>query len=216
MHKRTHFIDKIIKKTLSGIVKAQKDYEGWSGGSLWLRHAPEYMLTTYIAKDIGAYYLTLESSVRDTLTLESSARDIVQDARGIGSGRLPEAVRLDGKIDITLWRGNDETPRAVIEVKKQISNAKAIKIKNDIIRIKHLLRKEENAFEFGLIAFCTANKGGGGDGTKARATIEERLENIECRTRKILGRKRCLSRHDSPISVADDNSAWVASVLLIQ
>ena len=57
----------VIKKTLSGIAKAQRDYETWSG-DLWLWEAPEYMLTTYIAKELwtipGSKYLTLEPNVR--------------------------------------------------------------------------------------------------------------------------------------------------------
>ena len=53
---------KIITKTLRGISKAQKDYEAWSGGN-WLGCAPEYLITTYIAKEIATgtrYDVTLE------------------------------------------------------------------------------------------------------------------------------------------------------------
>ena len=198
-------IDEVIKKTLSGIVKAQKDYEYWSGG-YWLWEAPEYMLTTYIAREIctihGAYYLTLESNVRG----------IVEDAGGIGRGRLHEDVRLGGRSDITLWWGGG-TPRAAVEVKNQVSNA--AKIRDDIIRIKTLLRNEENTFQCGLVAFYTSRRDRGGDGERARATIKERLANIKSETQDILGEEHHLRRHDSRIRV-DGDSAWVASVLLIQ
>ena len=60
-------IEDVVEKTLSGIAKAQKDYEDWSGG-YWLWKAPEYMLTMYIARAIrtipGSHCLTLEDKVQ--------------------------------------------------------------------------------------------------------------------------------------------------------
>ena len=198
----------VIKKTLSGIVKAQKDYEAWSGG-YWLWKAPEYMLTMYIAKEIwaipGSKYLTLESKVRENMS----------EAGGFGRGRLSENVRPDGRSDITLyWAG--ETPRAIIEVKNQIETIN--KIKDDIDRISTMLRNADSTFQFGLIAFYTSCKDRGEDGKRAKSTIEERLERIESETRDILdilGKEYRLSRHDAAIKV-DGDSAWVASVLKIQ
>lgn len=197
-------IDEVIKKTLSGIVKAQQDYEAWSRG-LGLREAPEYMLTTYIAREIctieGSYYLTLESNVKET----------VKEAGGYAKGRPPQDARRGGRSDITLWwsQGN---PRAVIEVKNQTSSTE--KIRKDIIRIKDMIKKD-NSFQCGLIAFYTSREKKRGDSGGARAKIEEWLENIECGTRDILGEGCRLSRHDIPIKGGDDD-AWVASVLHIQ
>ena len=197
--------DEVIEKTLSGIVKAQQDYEAWSGGR-WLWKAPEYMLTTYIAREIctieGSYYLTLESNVKET----------VENAGGTGRGGLHEAVRPSGRFDITLYWGN-RYPRAVIEVKNQV--AIAGDIKEDIIRVQTLLRNKKNKFQFGLIAFYTSRRKKRGDSGGARAKIEERLENIECGTRDILREGYRLSRHDIPIK-GDDDDAWVASVLRVQ
>lgn len=196
--------DEVIEKTLSGIVKAQQDYEAWSGG-LWLWEAPEYMLTTYIAREIctieGSYSLTLESNVKET----------VENAGGTGRGGLHEAVRPSGRFDITLYWGNG-CPRAVIEVKNQV--AIAADMKKDIIRVKNLLRRK-NTFQFGLVAFYTSRGKKRGDSGGARAKIEEWLENIECGTRDILGEGYRLSRHDIPIK-GDDDDAWVASVLRVQ
>ena len=42
-------LDLIIKAIISSIEQAQEDYESWSGGD-WLWNAPEYLLTTSIAK----------------------------------------------------------------------------------------------------------------------------------------------------------------------
>ena len=195
----------VIKKTLSGIVKAQKDYQAWSGGC-WLWGAPEYMLTTYIAKEIwtmpGSKYLTLESNVRKT----------VDEAGGFGRGKLRENVRPDGRADITLWWAND-APRAVIEVKNQISTVK--EIKDDIERIKSTLRNRDNTFQFGLMAFYTSLWDRGENGEQAKKTIKKRLDDIESGTHNILETEYRLSRHDTCITV-DGDSAWVASVFKIQ
>ena len=60
-------IDSIVGKTLDGIVKAHKDYHSWTGG-YWLWHAPEYLMTTYIAQHISklksSNYLWLEYSAK--------------------------------------------------------------------------------------------------------------------------------------------------------
>ena len=64
----------IIEKTLSGICKAQKDYEDWSGGG-WLYEAPESLQTVYIAREIfkkirkagHSMSLTFENHVETTM-----------------------------------------------------------------------------------------------------------------------------------------------------
>ena len=196
----------VIKKALSGIAKAQRDYEAWSGG-FWLWQAPEYILTVYIAKELwtvpGSKYLTLESNVRRTL----------EDAGGMGRGKISEATRPGGRSDIVLWWSSSDMPRAVIEVKKV--SYSATEIKQDIERISTTLRKRGNSIQCGLVAFYTSTRDREGDGEGARSTIKARLKNIEQETRKILGKEHRLSRHDSRIRV-DGDSAWVASVLQIQ
>lgn len=200
-------IEAVIKKTLSGIVKAQGDYEAWSGGS-WLWEAPEYMLTMYIAKELG----TMPGS--KYLTLESNVRRVLEDAGGMGRGKISEAIRPGGRSDIVLWWSSNDKPRAVIEVKNQIFDT-ATEIKQDIKRICTMLRKRDNSFQCGLVAFYTSRRDKEGDGKGAKSTIKDRLENIEYEARNILGDRYRLSRHDSRIRV-DGDSAWVASVLQIQ
>ena len=156
-------MEAVINKTLSGIAKAQRDYNAWSG--LWLWEAPEYMLTTYIAKELwtipGSKYLTLEPKVRRTL----------KNAGGVGRGRTPKFARLDGRFDIVLWWKNG-TPRAVIEVKKEIGYP--YKIKKDIERISTMLRTR-NSLRYGLIAFYTSW------GTRMVARKPKRLSRISLR-----------------------------------
>ena len=109
-------IDDVIRKTLRGIARAQKDYEYWTDG-YWLQEAPEYMTTVYVAREIcktkdRGYYLTLESNAGQT----------VRDAGGIGKGRVSAESRLGGKFDIVLYRA-DGYPRIVIELKNRSADS---------------------------------------------------------------------------------------------
>ena len=143
----------IIKKTLSGITKAHKDYEKWSG--LRLCEAPEYMITTYIAREIA----TLQP---DYLTLEQNARESIDDGGGPGKGRQPSGQSTKyskyqkGRFDIVVWEG--DTP-VIIEVKNQPHgfSGKQHGIKGDVDNICRVL-KGENSFQYGLVAYYSALK----------------------------------------------------------
>jgi len=53
---------KIIESIINGFIEAQQTYEKMSGG-LWLWQAPEYFITSNVAKNIysleGSKYVTL-------------------------------------------------------------------------------------------------------------------------------------------------------------
>ena len=99
--------ENIIRKTISGIARAQRSYEEWSGGC-WLWEAPEYVATTMIAQAIHK----LEEV--DCVTLEYSVKAAVKRAGGTKKGR-PNKL-LKGRFDVTVWDGQAE-PRGLIEVK---------------------------------------------------------------------------------------------------
>lgn len=198
-------IETIIEKTLEGIALAQKDYESWTDGD-WLWNAPEYMLSTYIAQKIsriqGAKYVTLEESAKSAL----------KDAGSIGRGKLHSKLRVNGRFDILLWWGS-YSPRAVIEVKNQISRVDAIK--EDLHRVAQVLKRKnaESSFQFGLVAYftsCSDNKE-----FSAKERIARRIENIYYDTKELLGNNFNVSSYNKRIKV-DEDSAWVASVLLIK
>lgn len=114
----------IVRKTLAGIVQAQSDYYRWSDG-LDLREAPEYMITTSVARQLAGirnrtFDLTLEQNIRNT----------------------------DERFDIVLWNGDD--PRAAIEIKKIRNRYNALE--DDLDRICETLHKEAT-FDFGLAAY---------------------------------------------------------------
>ena len=194
----------IIENTLNGIAKAQKDYERWSGG-YWLHQAPEYLMTTYVAREIAMhkenpYYITLEHNTAEA----------VADAGGMRPGRPRNDLRPNGKFDILLWWGN-ETPRAIIEVKKHISQYRQINA--DVSRICTVL-EQHNTIRHGIMAYYTAHYGENSR-RSLRNFLLERLNNIENGARDYAqGRGMNVQNHYKRVKMADD-WAWVPGTLVI-
>lgn len=198
-------MDSIVETALTGVSKAQKKYVEWSGGQ-WLWQAPEYILTTYVAEELGkltgAKYITLENGAKSALT----------DAGAAGKGRLHSAIRVNGRFDILFWWGDDR-PRAVIELKNQISNIDA-ETKKDLKRISEVLKRksEDSSFQFGLSVFYTSAKNN--STFLAKEIIEKRLKNIVNEAREILP-KNTIKLYSKKVCTEDD-SAWVSAALLIR
>ena len=185
----------ITKKTLRGISKAQKHYEKWS--ELWLWQAPEYVITTYIAKEIAAdYYVTLE-----------------QDAGELrpGPGKLAEGARRKlkgGRFDIVAWDG--DTPIVIIEVKNQpggFSN-----ISGDVENICSMV-KRDNSVQHGLVAYYVAKETK--DGWSAEERTSEKVESIKSGARDYINKRGGLKLSQHSILEVVDDSAWTAVVLQI-
>ena len=195
-------MDDVANKTLAGISKAQKEYEDWTGG-YWLWEAPEYMVTTYIARQIStisdkAFYLTLENNVRDG----------IRDAGG-ASGRPRKALRFNGKFDILLWWANG-TPRAIIEVKNQVTGFS--KIKDDVSRISAAL-KRQNTIRCGFIAYYTSLADG--EHKPAKNRVETRVDGVEAAVKKFASDNNLKFKRYPGKVVKDEDSAWTVEVLKI-
>ena len=116
--------ERIVSKTLAGILQAQKDYRNWSNGCN-LCDAPEYMITTSVCRKLMSirgrtFNLTLENNIRNT----------------------------NRRFDIVIWNG--DSPRAAIEIKKIRNRFRPVR--RDLNRILETLNLEEE-FEFGLVAY---------------------------------------------------------------
>lgn len=197
------FMDDIAENTLGGISKAQIDYETLSGG-YWLWKAPEYLVTTYIARHISTinyrtFYLTLENNVTSG----------IKDAGGWGKGRLRKDLRPDGKFDMLLWWANDK-PRAVIEVKNQVTGFSHIKA--DISRICATLSRH-NTIRCGFIAYYTSFSKG--KRKSARDRVITRVDGVASKVNELAKQeKKKFKRYPGKV-VGDDNDAWSAEVLKI-
>lgn len=195
-------MDDVANKTLTGISKAQKEYEYWTGG-YWLWEAPEYMVTTYIARQISTisdrtFYLTLENNVRDG----------IKDAGG-GKGRPRKDLRFNGKFDILLWWANG-TPRAIIEVKNQVPGYS--KIKYDASRISAAL-SQQNTIRCGFIAYYTSLADSTGKLAKNR--VDERVCKVASAVKEFAKDNELKFKRYPGKVVKDEASAWTAEVLKI-
>ena len=199
----------IIKKTLSGICKAQKDYEVWSHGG-WVWETYEYFLTVYIAREIMKGVAESERPGSIYLKIEAKVQEVINKAGGVGSGGGSQKGRVSGRADITLLKADGESPRALIEVKKQVESFS--NIKDDISRIKTILKNPKNSLEFGLVAFYTSIQRKDSNGAKVR--IEKLLEKIETGASDFLGRKYNFKLYYEV--AGNDDDAWAPCVLEIR
>ena len=194
----------IIKKTLRGITKAHKDYENWSG--LGLCTGPEYMITTYIAKEIA-------TGTHHYVTLEQDAKGSIKKAGGPGSGKFAERIGRKferGRFDIVVW--DDNTPVTIIEVKNQPHGFSGTNgIEGDVDNICGVLERE-NSFQYGLVAYYSALKEKN-TGSAAERTLG-RVDYINSAAEKHIKEKKKglkLRQYPSP----PKPNAWIGVVLQI-
>lgn len=194
----------IARGAINGIVKAQKAYADWSGGE-WLWCAPEYLATVFVAQEVAK----LDGS--KFVTIEHGATAAIKDAGARGRGKLHHKIRANGRFDVLLWWA-DETPRAAIEVKCQVTRIE--KIKADLLRIEKVIHrnKQDSSFQFGMVVFYTSCKDG--KGFTAKEILVKRLENINAGCKKLL--PKCIVKMSNSKIYTDGDSAWVASAIVLK
>ena len=137
--------DEVLSRIFNGIDRARIDYEKWSG---WLvGHAPEYLLTTYIAKSIAGK----EAGSEFWVTLENNVKETIDFAGSLKRGKPSKALRLQGKFDIVLWNKHKDKPRAIIEVKTRAWDYSSQGVRADIERICAIL-KQTRGISYGVLA----------------------------------------------------------------
>ena len=200
-------IDGIISKTLDGIKTAHTEYCRWSGGN-WIVDAPEYFITTAIARKIAC--------IRDYqlwVTMEHGIRDTLREAGGLKRGRPSSRHQLSGRFDIVVWRKNNQ-PRCAIEVKNRVTGFP--QLQSDIERLSEgLLQK--NTFQCGLVAFCCGawtrqNSDGSGEAT---TILKERIDKIYRDTHEFLEGKRRKLSFRTRLVEKDEEYGCMAAVLKI-
>ena len=192
-------IENIIKKTLCGISKAQKDFESQS--DYWLNEAPESMIRTYIAKEIAK---------KCSLMQEARVREIIYEANGLGPGAIRKNARLDGKVDIVVYQA-DGKPKAIIEIKKvDIELGGFSSIEADVERIIGLLKRSKKIIQCGLVAYYTEC-----EGDEAAEKCRNKVEAIKRRAYTHIKENGLnLRQHPKdPKPKLVDDSAWIAVVL---
>jgi hypothetical protein len=196
-----------IKAILNGFSEAQENYANWSGGR-WLWQAPEYFISSTIAKKIA------EVEAEKYITLEHGATLTLEEAGAKGRGRLPRHIRAKGKVDILLWWGGEEpAPRAVIEIKNQISSKE--QYEKDIKRLVGFLERKtsESSLDFGVFAFY--DSAFNGDRKMAKDKIKDKIEKIYENSSIIAGNGFSITKKTTKINLVED-SAWAATCFLIK
>lgn len=202
-------LEQIIRSTLRGIGNAKNLYNNWSGGCD-LRDAPEYMLTTAIAKSIARtasrencndLFLTLESNIRNTMGNTDADNDEV-----IGVFSAQE------RFDIALWE--QWTPIGMIEVKNNPLGFGTVE--DDLERICEILGSN-NSFRFGMIGYYRMIPNG--HNKPARDRLIRRMNSIDNGVRQFvndsdptLNARLCRGR----IRVVNDEGiAWSSACVAI-
>ena len=201
----TPLMDEVVTGIHLALARAQRDYDSWTGGD-WLWQAPEYLLTAYIARQIASrrkdrtFYIALESNVGVS----------IDDAGGVGRGKVSDRLRLNGRFDILLsWASGN--PRAIIEVKNRV--VRFADIEEDVARIVSVLRRERTSFWCGLISFYTSWIDGHIE--SARARVLHRVQEIESDVNNYVTQKEMkLKRYGGRVKVVDE-SAWMTEVIKI-
>lgn len=199
-------IDVISKAIISGIEKAHEDYRRMSGG-YWVWTAAEYMLTTYIAKELsdmrGAKFVTVESNGLSSM----------DHAGAIAPGPKPSKARLSGRFDILLWWGKAK-PRAVIEVKNQPGGPSCWY--HDIDRITSVLRinKDKSTIKFGAFAYYYS--AADGKLLSAEEKVFNKFERVEQYVREKLPDGYSVYQVTSDIYDEGSEGAWGAACLIIK
>lgn len=199
-------MENICWAVISGIEKAQIDYEEMSGGE-WLWTAAEYMLTTYIAKEIHE----LEGS--KFVTVESNGLSTMDFAGARAPGPKPRKARLSGRFDLLVWWANSK-PRGVIEVKNQPGGPSGWY--HDIDRITSVLDigKGDSSIKFGSFVYYYSAR----DGSRysAEEKVDAKFRRVEALVKERTKNKYRVRQVVSEIHNEGELGAWGAACLTIQ
>jgi hypothetical protein len=139
----------VVKAIQTGILSAQSDYK--RSAEDWISNAPEYLCTVRTYNTILRKLKTLDrlsGSSSGFITLECLSTDIGKIVKRGPRTRNP--LTEHSHADIFLWAASG-TPRAVIEIKRNVRNMQGIQ--KDVERIRHFLLWCRPRLVFGV--FCT-------------------------------------------------------------
>jgi hypothetical protein len=171
--------DQVVKAIHDGIRSGNAKYEVWSRGQ-WIRDAGiESMMTVMIASSLYEAFTRHQS--RQILSLEATFSEIENWAVVKKKSGPKPSLWTDGrKVDIAIW-GNDNRPRAVIEIKRYWSTD----CLRDIDRIIALL--DRTGVPYGTLRYGVVTIGVtavSGDKTK---TIEQLAMSCDRKIRDHVG-----------------------------
>jgi len=115
-------------------------------GEEYFDNAPEYLATVKIAEEI------MKIDGPKTVFLEHNIYELLEKAGGKCRGKYSNSLRINGRCDIAICRGNG-SPRGLIEVKSPLVGN--YEIDKDLSRIAEMLvvNNGDHTLQFGIFVF---------------------------------------------------------------
>jgi len=200
--------ERITEAILDGINNAEEAYEQWSGRNI-LGSSAEHVVYVFIAKAIW------EIPGSKIIKIEQRCKDVIKEACGNRRGKLAQATRSEGHIDILLSWAKDK-PRAIIEIKNNVYNY-AGQCDADIKRITTLLLIPGTTLQFGIFAFYSSADDG--KIKTARKKLENRYYSIKSRIEAAYGKSFKISGNQKVVeytNINNNTSAWAGSCIVMK
>jgi hypothetical protein len=136
----------IIDAIIKGFGESIKLYHKMTNGEELYDKAPEYLATVKIAEKI------MQIEGPKTVFFEHNIYELIENAGGKCPGKYSDGLRIDGRCDIVVCRGNG-SPRGLIEIKSPLIGTS--EINKDLKRIAEMLvvNNGYHTLQFGIFAF---------------------------------------------------------------
>lgn len=176
--------DEIKAQIEQGILEAQRQYKRGTWEPLC--YCPEYFITS----NIFQHLLKLDIG----MSLENSPEELLNAYQQGSISPHRSVPRGEGRADIFIWRGNPDSPRAIVEVKRCALDWKNQSPVSDSSRISGLLEKYEG-LEFGVLAGCIHEAMNSRNTNKAKVgeKIEATFEDIHKAIKKSVSNRQLVT-----------------------
>jgi len=179
----------------SAIYSAQKSYESMTGWSL--DDAPEYFISCKIAEAL----IQKLKPQNHYVALEVPVKEIREGSKAKKWGRPAGVERRGGRIDVVLYGpDHEESPYAIVEVKRRITLDSPSQIKPDIQRICTTLNANpsKNSIQFGAFSFFSFHYGDTKNNNSPEESLKKLLKKIEDRIKIIAEEYGCITHTSQP------------------
>ncbi|WP_374479430.1 hypothetical protein [Zoogloea sp.] len=200
----------LVEAMISSGEKAVADFFHISGGE-WFDEAPEYFLSTYVARSAGNH--------ANTFALLEVPVDITRREAGASRrGRAASHERRNGRFDVVLYWANGN-PRAAVEIKSPIWSATGQQIHPDIDRLcSALLANSDSTFQFGAFFFYASvgkPKRKHDNATQRMRDLLARIEEKAIERAAVRGAEAILIPGSVHRGKEDEDGAWSIASLVI-
>ncbi|MXX94105.1 MAG: hypothetical protein F4039_05540 [Gammaproteobacteria bacterium] len=197
----------IIDATHTGIAKAKRKYEKWSGWREGNLKGAEYVATIYIAEAIQNLNRV------GYVTVEQNFKKAIVSSGGSLAGRIGDKNEFGSRFDIAVWNKHERI-KGLVEVKTTVTGF-ASSLERDFCKIcKFLRRKSVRFVQWGLVAYFITLWGR--TGKQAEEKLLDLTDNIELDAKEYVEHRGFSLKRDCRRVVVEDGAAWTSEVLEIR